>query len=200
MNQNSQPLRRKPKQARALHTHAVILEAAAQVLDQEGEAAFTTNRVAARAGVSIGTLYQYFPDKAAILVALSRQETERLRRKLVATEATDPVRRAVHDLIHAFQGRSALRRASVRAALLASLNRGETALLGGEVDHSASMLPPITGLTPLEHFVLSRAIMGAVRAAVLESRPELYEPAFEDALMTLVQSYRALARARSGPA
>ena len=49
---------------------AAILEAAADQIAHEGFAAMTTNRVAARAGVSIGSLYQYFPNKQALLVAL----------------------------------------------------------------------------------------------------------------------------------
>jgi AcrR family transcriptional regulator len=49
-----------------------ILEAAAQVLERDGLAAATTDRIAERAGVSVGSLYQYFPSKQAIVLALAR--------------------------------------------------------------------------------------------------------------------------------
>src|SRR5215471_21720441 len=66
--------RRIPRQARAEETVAAILEGAAQVLEAGGLAALTTNAVADRAGVSIGTLYQYFADKQALLRALGERE------------------------------------------------------------------------------------------------------------------------------
>jgi AcrR family transcriptional regulator len=62
--------RKLPKQPRSEATVQTILEAAAQVFERHGYAAGTTNRIAERAGVSIGTVYQYFPNKDAILVAL----------------------------------------------------------------------------------------------------------------------------------
>lgn len=66
--------RRRPKQARSRATWDAILEATAQILERDGAAGFNTNAVAERAGVSIGTLYQYFPDKQAILVATAERE------------------------------------------------------------------------------------------------------------------------------
>ena len=66
--------RRRPKQARARATWDAIVEAAAQILERGGPEALTTNEIAARAGVSIGTLYQYFPDKAAIVLAAAKRE------------------------------------------------------------------------------------------------------------------------------
>ena len=62
--------RRRPRQERARATVAAILEAAAEVIDEVGWAHASTNRIAKRAGVSIGSLYQYFPNKEAILVGL----------------------------------------------------------------------------------------------------------------------------------
>ena len=75
--------RKRPKQARSTELVAAILEAAVQVLAKEGAPRFTTARVAERAGVSVGSLYQYFPNKAAILFRLQsdewRQTTDLLR-------------------------------------------------------------------------------------------------------------------------
>ena len=62
--------RKQPVQHRSKATVDVVLVAAAQVFEAHGYAAGTTNRIAERAGVSIGTLYQYFPSKEAIAVAL----------------------------------------------------------------------------------------------------------------------------------
>jgi AcrR family transcriptional regulator len=62
--------RKVPGQARSQETVSVILEASARILESDGLRGFNTNAIAARAGVSIGSLYQYFPNKDAILLAL----------------------------------------------------------------------------------------------------------------------------------
>lgn len=65
--------RRTPRQDRAQQTAAAIRQAAAQVLAAEGYDRTSTNRIAEVAGVSIGTLYQYFQDKQAVLDALAEE-------------------------------------------------------------------------------------------------------------------------------
>jgi AcrR family transcriptional regulator len=70
--------RRSPRQERSRETVEAILEAAAQVFERHGYAAGTTNRIADRAGVSIGSLYQYFPNKDAIVVELMRRHLDEL--------------------------------------------------------------------------------------------------------------------------
>lgn len=66
--------RRKPKQARAQQTIRVILEGAARVLRARGYAGATTNRIAAEAGVSVGTVYEYFASKDEVFDALIARE------------------------------------------------------------------------------------------------------------------------------
>lgn len=68
--------RRKAKQERARQTVEALLEAAARVLQQRGYAAATTNRIAEAAGVSVGTLYEYFADKEAVFGALIQLQLE----------------------------------------------------------------------------------------------------------------------------
>ena len=68
--------RKLPVQERSKDTVGVILEAAAHVFVEKGYAAGTTNHIAQKAGVSIGSLYQYFPNKDAILVSLAEQHLE----------------------------------------------------------------------------------------------------------------------------
>jgi AcrR family transcriptional regulator len=68
--------RKLPAQERSRDTVDVILEAAAHVFIEKGYAAGTTNHIAQKAGVSIGSLYQYFPNKDAILVNLAEQHLE----------------------------------------------------------------------------------------------------------------------------
>ena len=62
--------RKAPGQARSLETVGVILEASARILESDGLRGFNTNAIAAKAGVSIGSLYQYFPNKDSIVLAL----------------------------------------------------------------------------------------------------------------------------------
>jgi len=93
--------RKQPRQQRSAQTRRDILDAAARVFGEHGYAAGTTNRIAAAADVSIGSLYQYFPNKDAILAALTDAHidagstllTERLRDGLPA---------ALDDLVRLF--------------------------------------------------------------------------------------------------
>lgn len=77
--------RRRPKQRRAQQTVEAILDAVVRILKREGAKAVNTNRIAEVAGVSIGSLYQYFPDKSAIFAALHQRHVEEIDRMVETT-------------------------------------------------------------------------------------------------------------------
>lgn len=85
--------RKEPRQERARATTEAILEAAARILERHGLAGYNTNAIAERAGVSIGSLYQYYPNKDAITVALvERDEAELAQTFAEAVRRTRSVR------------------------------------------------------------------------------------------------------------
>ena len=110
--------RKQPKQARATELVAAILQAAAQVLASEGAQRFTTTRVAEKAGVSVGSLYQYFPNKAALLFRLQSDEWQQTTDLLCAIleDVEKPPLDRLRILVHAFI-RSECEEAAVRVAL-----------------------------------------------------------------------------------
>ncbi|MFJ2279976.1 TetR family transcriptional regulator [Pseudomonas sp. NPDC087803] len=110
--------RKQPQQARSADLVAAILQAAIQVLTEHGATRFTTARVAEKAGVSIGSLYQYFPNKAAILFRLQSDEwlhTTQMLRRILEDQQQPPLTR-LRTLVQAFI-RSECEEAQMRGAL-----------------------------------------------------------------------------------
>jgi AcrR family transcriptional regulator len=194
--------RRIPRQARATQTASAILEAAAQILEARRLAGFTTNTVAERAGVSVGTLYQYFADKNAILLALARQEVEAalLDVDRALSGAVDPapdgrVRAMVHAMVHAFRGRQRARKEVMQAIMERGLGHelmmpvlAFIARHGTRIGATTPQ-PIYAALTPLQVFILSRGMIGVIRAAVMEEQPFFKSRAFEDELVRWVTAY-----------
>jgi AcrR family transcriptional regulator len=86
--------RRQPTQRRAHDTVEAVLDAVIRLLKREGLSAVTTNRIAEVAGVSIGSLYQYFPDKLAIFAALHQRhidQIDRIVQRILVLHATSPL-------------------------------------------------------------------------------------------------------------
>jgi AcrR family transcriptional regulator len=115
--------RKQPKQSRSNELVSAVLTAAVHVLVEEGAQRFTTARVAEKAGVSIGSLYQYFPNKASILFRLQSDEwrgsTEMLSEILTGTAPPkDRLRRLVHVFVRSECEEAPVRRALADAAPL----------------------------------------------------------------------------------
>src|SRR5690348_6485855 len=113
-----------PVQQRAADTIEVILQAAAQILQKRGRSALNTNHIAERAGISVGTLYQYFPNKQAILIEIARREIERDRAAVMKAIANasqdssiDPARLGIRALIASQKKQSKVRRAAFEALM-----------------------------------------------------------------------------------
>jgi AcrR family transcriptional regulator len=95
-------VRRTPTQRRSRQTVDAILEAVLRILKQSGPDAVTTNRIAEIAGVSIGSVYQYFPDKRAIFAALHQRhvdEIDHLIRSTIVEHESSPLEVAVRAII-----------------------------------------------------------------------------------------------------
>lgn len=110
--------RKEPKQARSAQLVSDILEAAVRVLMREGARRFTTARVAETAGVSVGSLYQYFPNKESILFRLQADEwrqTSGLMQNMLADPTLPPPER-LRAVVRAFF-RSEVEEAALRVAL-----------------------------------------------------------------------------------
>ena len=93
--------RKSPVQRRSAQTVEAVLEAAARILETRGLAACTTNAVAERAGVSIGSLYQYFPNRDALTVALIERETAQLMADVASASMLEHSRGCVLAMVHA---------------------------------------------------------------------------------------------------
>ena len=197
---NQQVVRRQPRQERALEKVGLMLEAATRILDKHGLGGLTTNRVAEVAGVSIGTVYQYFNDKSELLDALAEREVHALTQAILAaltgpapTESGGRMRLLVRAALDAYGGRTGVHRllvdhllARAGATPLPGMREAIVQMMshGGIVGFDQRL----RGLAPADAFVLTHAVGGVIRA--LLAAPDRFDgaqrQAIEDALVRLV--------------
>jgi AcrR family transcriptional regulator len=195
------PARRVPSQERSQAKVEFMLEAAMQLLDEAGLEVFTTKAVAEKAGVSIGTLYQYFDDKQSLLDALVQRELGALADKVTGTlkgavdQPGDRVRRIMSAVVGAYGGRGRVHRMLMEHAFsrlptrpLSPMYPALMALLTSQ--GLAAPRQAARKLTDAQAFVLVHATAGVFRAVVAGERtPPRRE--VEDALVALLLGYMA---------
>lgn len=194
--------RRSPRQARSQLKVELMLEAAIQLLDQGEITALTTNAVAAKAGVSIGTLYQYFKDKQALLDALVARELGSMSEQVMAAlqRATPDqpgarIRQVVRTVTSAYGGRSRVHRLLMEYELTQGTSGRTSPMLQGLTQFfttqgvSAPGLPS-RQLTLAQAFTLTHAIGGVLRALAASAEPPPVQEV-EDAVVQMALAYVA---------
>jgi AcrR family transcriptional regulator len=101
LSHSSSKLRRQPKQQRGKDRVEKILDAAAAVFDAVGYEAATTHMIAAEAKTAIGSVYQFFPDKAAIFNAMELRHVERVKEMWAQVGTLEIVQLPLRQMIHA---------------------------------------------------------------------------------------------------
>jgi AcrR family transcriptional regulator len=200
--------RKTPVQARSTVTVEAICEAAIQVLLSHGADKLTTTRVAERAGVSVGTLYQYYPNKESLLAAVFE---DHLNKVTVAMEAAcreahgKPLAEMIHDIVIAFVDIK-MRRSDISVALYkVSLDVGGPATAKKAIQRMRKAADAIIQTAPDAEPPPDKvavdvmfAAMGGVMKTMLESGASAAVVRnMRDQLVLLCQSYLAATARRS---
>lgn len=191
--------RKRPRQARAHATVEAILEATSQVLVDQGYARLTTTRVAERAGVSVGSLYQYFDDKADLVRAVHRIYIDHafgaLRAEALRSEGTR-LRSRIKGMLGALLQVKSARPALSTALHATMLELDGPAYLKRIIDQTQALLRQVLDGhrdelaiddLDLAAFVATNAVDGVVGAAVATG--ELGHPHLLEAVTQLVIGY-----------
>jgi AcrR family transcriptional regulator len=212
--------RKQPRQERARTTVSAILEATAQILDRQGLDAATTTRIAEVAGVSIGSVYQYFSHRDAILNALQDREFERALSLIQDVLAEGNLERAPRETVTAVvRGLAALYRScpglhrvlaieGLRVAKAERVHAFDLRVIAIVRHFLVATRAPIRRKNvDAAAFVAFQAVRAVMLASLLERPPGLHEEALIEEVVDLLLVYlvpaeqltpRARPHARSG--
>ena len=195
-------LRKSPKQERSKSIFDAILLAAARILPEQGFAKSTTNKIAELAGVSIGSLYQYFPNKESLVTALLERHVNKhiklVETKLGETEIgdIDPVlnlliRPILEDVI---AHRKLLRVISAQVfsdggiEFVVSGRKKLVEIIQGLLEKNRQKLPE--SLRPLHaSYLIVNGVSGLVEALIFDERPVEFQQELIDETILLVRKY-----------
>ena len=192
--------RKTPVQARSTASVDAILKATVQVLLRVGKEKLTTTRVAARAGVSVGTLYQYFPNKSALLRAALRLHVEEILAevdKVCIVQRGQPVEQMAEALAVAFLAVKMRDPKKSRALYVVSSDVEGAKIAGGAVARANRAIVGLLQSAPevlmtdlqLMATVLQSAIAGVKRQLLESDTPEAQFEVMQRELVLVVRSY-----------
>ncbi len=178
-----------------------IFEATGQLGEADGLSGLTIARIAEVAGYGAGTVYDYFPSKKAILIAMARRELDRTFQSIEAAilSGEDNIdnmvsRSAIRAMIGGFGGRQRL-----RGVLLGTMiTEGHGAELAQPVEKIVALLAArrpridgadLGGLKPEQIYVITRALVGVIRAWAMEGAEQVSGEALEIELTEMARSY-----------
>lgn len=194
-------MRKRPTQVRAQQTVGTILTAVMHILEREGAPRLTTNHIAERAGFSVGTVYQYFPDKRAILSALADHGQKIAQDDmLAAVRAAAPcnLETVARIIVRGTVQCNCAYRDKVKAMLLSRFDRREFEhvkerhdVFGDFVREVLAEFAPgeIRDLGPTGGYVLVSAMLGAIQCAFLADSPLPQSAEFEEELVRMFVAY-----------
>jgi AcrR family transcriptional regulator len=189
--------RKRPRQERSQATVQAILTASTHILTEAGYDHFTTNKVAERAGVSIGSLYQYFPNKESLLLALAEHHAhevvqlaqhhlvgigdrpipEVLQQIIKAAIAAHTVNPKLHRVLHEQVSHSDVMR---------QLDQVKNLLRSFLSERCDQLQPENLDLTV---FIIERTIRGLIHGAAIDHPEFLKTGELEQELVTLLSTY-----------
>jgi AcrR family transcriptional regulator len=193
--------RKLPKQSRSRVTVEAILEATTHILVEEGYDKANTNRIAERAGISIGSLYQYFPNKESLMTALMEQHAQEMA-ELVGTKLDQlfdsPLEIAISEIITAVVAAHAINPRlhqvlsdeiprSERSPQMQKADERITILLRAYLERWSDRIQPQN--LDLTVFILSRTVDSLCHAAVIEYPNFVDDNQFEQEVANLLLSY-----------
>lgn len=202
--------RRLPRQDRARQKIELILEAATRLIERAGIPPLTTNAIAETAGISIGTLYQYFADKEAVLRALIDREMAGIAARVsdvlqgpAPVERGSRVSKVMRAVLDSYGGRHHAHRLLMEHALSRGtadrLNPLYQTLIESFSTHGVSVPGGGVGmLSEADAFVLTHAIAGVLRGFVASAAGRIPVQDIEMSLTRLVVGFVECAGHRSG--
>lgn len=192
--------RKRPTQARSRATLEAIFEATVQVLLRDGIHRLTTTRVAERAGVSVGTMYQYFPHKQALLYALNEHYLDRVAERVEAAcraQHGAPTETMVAALVDAYWEAKTERSEVTRALYRSVVELDNDALIDAFARRMDAATMAMLESAPeadyadigLVNVTLLSVIFGTVRNVFERGLPTSQQKAFRNQLATMCISY-----------